>query len=93
MAKKKSINGSYTTTCTSFLYKIVNTTIREEASKYFVSVLVKDIIKPLPITKTNVGIDLGVKYVLLKIKDMIESTTNKLSKYLTLPSLSEIVKN
>ena len=92
MVKKKSINGSYTTTCTSFLYKIVNTIIREEASKYFVSVLVKDIITLL-ITKTNVGIDLGVKYVLLKIKDMIESTTNKLSKYLTLPSLSEIVKN
>ena len=206
--KKRSINGSYTTSCirssykgtsyanikvdiqnkiiklpklkevkikgyrnlTSFPYKIVNATISKEAGKYYVSVLVEDIIKPLPVTKTIVGIDLGVKdlvitsdgdkyaslnlvqkyekkiaglqrwlsrckpgsknrykvriklqrvyqkmknarkyytdlitkklieendYIIsedLKIKEMIESSTNKLSKYLTSSSLSEIVR-
>ena len=206
--KKKSINGSYTTSCirssykgtnyanikvdiqnktiklpklkevkikgyrnlTSFPYKIVNATISKEAGKYYVSVLVEDIIKPLSVTKTIVGIDLGVKdlvitsdgdkyaslnlvqkyekkiaglqrwlsrckpgsknrykvriklqrvyqkmknarkyytdvitkrlieendYIIsedLKIKEMIESSTNKLSKYLTSSSLSEIVR-
>ena len=97
--KKKSINGSYTTSCirstykgtnyanikvdiqnktiklpklkevkikgyrnlTSFPYKIVNATVSKEAGKYYVSVLVEDIIIKLPKTNNIVGIDLGVK--------------------------------
>ena len=166
--KEVKIKGYRKLTC--FPYKIVNATISKVAGKYYVSVLVEDIIKPIPVTKTIVGIDLGVKdlvitsdgdkyaslnlvqkyekkiaglqrwlsrckpgsknrykvriklqrvyqkmknarkyytdvitkrlieendYIIsedLKIKEMIESSTNKLSKYIASTSLSEIVR-
>ena len=45
----------------NFPYKIINATISKEAGKYYVSVLVKELMKSLPITNSIVGIDLGVK--------------------------------
>ena len=117
--KKKSINGSYTTSCIrssyknvnysnikvdiknkiiklpklkevkirgyrnleSFPYKIVNATISKEADKYYVSVLAQDYIKTLPKTNNIVGIDLGVKTLVITSEGKKYTSLNLIQKY------------
>ena len=117
--KKKTINGSYTTSCirstykdnnyanikvdiqkriiklpklkevkikgyrslTCFPYKIVNATISKEASKYYVSVLAEENIKPLAITNNIVGIDLGVKDLVITSDGKKYTSLNLIQKY------------
>ncbi len=59
----------------NFDKKIINATITKTSSnKYYVSVLVDEDIKPLPLTESNIGIDLGLNdYVVMSDGTKIEN--------------------
>ena len=61
--------------------KIINATISREAGKYYVSVLVSAEILPLPITNNIVGIDLGVKDLVITSDNIKYHSLNLIKKY------------
>ena len=65
----------------NFPYKIINATISKEAGKYYVSVLVEELMKSLPITNSIVGIDLGVKDLCITSDNIKYSSLNLIQKY------------
>ena len=64
-----------------FSYKIVNATISKEAGKYYVSVLVEEEIKPLIKTNNIVGIDLGIKDLVITSDGKKYASLNLIQKY------------
>ena len=77
--KEVKIKGYRSLTC--FPYKIVNATISKEANKYYVSLLVEENIKPLAITNNIVGIDLGVKDLVITSDGKKYTSLNLIQKY------------
>ena len=77
--KEVKIRGYRSLTC--FPYKIVSATISKEASKYYVSVLAEENIKPLAITNNIVGIDLGVKDLVITSDGKKYTSLNLIQKY------------
>ena len=117
--KRKSINGSFSTSCIrssykdtdyanikvdlkrkviklpklkevkisgyrklkEFPFKIVNACVSKDAGKYYVSVLAFEEIKPMPKTNNIIGIDLGVKDLVITSDNIKYPSLNLIQKY------------